>query len=73
MDYAALIKKQFGKELKLFRQDNKLTLDKKFDRFIFEKGVVNAPSAPYIPAQNGNTERAEGVIIIKAKCIVTTA
>ena len=60
MDCASLAKRQFGKELRLFRRDNETSLGKRFDRFIAEEGIKDAPSAPYSPDQNGDAERAGG-------------
>jgi len=68
-DYVALIKRQYGCDVKILRLDGEKSLDKRFIEWANRKGIKIERSASYTPEQNGAAERSGGVIIARARLL----
>lgn len=73
IEIVTLIESQFELQVKTIRSDNETSLGNEFNAWIRDKGMVLEFSAPRCPQQNGNAERAGGVITTKARTMMIHA
>lgn len=69
--YKAMVETQTGNRIKRFRSDNgKEYVNKVFESFLKEHGIVHEFSAPYTPQQNGRAEREMRTIVESARSML---
>ncbi|CAD6501011.1 BgTH12-06711 [Blumeria graminis f. sp. triticale] len=61
------VKTQFSLDICVVHRDNDVSLQQEYQNFISDHGILDEPTAPYTPAQNGSAERSGGVISSKAR------
>ena len=64
-----LAERQYKLPVRFFRTDGETSLGNKINAATAERGIITERSAPVTQAQNGATERAGGLIILKARCM----
>ncbi len=67
--YTAFIQRRFNVTVNVVKSDNEPSLGYAYSDWIKDEGMTWEASAPYTPDQNGNAERAGGVITIRARSI----
>jgi hypothetical protein len=58
--FIALIKRQYDLTVCKIHRDNDRALQTEYDRWIQKEGIIDEPTAPRTPAQNGRAERSGG-------------
>ncbi|PWA87032.1 ribonuclease H-like domain-containing protein [Artemisia annua] len=66
-----LIKNQFEKSVKVFRSDNGTEfVNKRFETFLSQNGILHQTSCPYTPQQNGIAERKHRHLLNTARALM---
>ncbi|PWA81457.1 ribonuclease H-like domain-containing protein [Artemisia annua] len=66
-----LIKNQFEKTIKVFRSDNGIDfVNKKFENFLLNNGILHQTTCPYTPQQNGVAERKHRHLLNTARALM---
>lgn len=70
-EYLAMAEKQTGCKLKRLRSDNgREYINKEFDNFLKDHGIVHETTVCYTPQQNGVSERANRTLVEMARCML---
>ena len=64
-----MVKTRYNQTVQFIHIDDEPTLGAKFDELLQNEGITQERTAPYIPDQNGQTERSGGVVILRAKAL----
>ena len=68
------MEKQTGKKVKRLRTDNGLEFcNRDFDEFCKTEGIVRHKTVVHTPQQNGVAERANRMLLEKARCMLSNA
>ena len=68
-EFLKMTKTRYDQTVRFFRTDDERTLGLEFAEFMKMRGITTERSAPYTPAQNGQTERSGGVLVIRARAL----
>ncbi|KHJ31949.1 hypothetical protein EV44_g3809 [Erysiphe necator] len=68
-NFVAYAKRQFNKDVKIFRCDQESGLSRSFEDWVNELGIEIQWSSVRTSEQNGQSERSGGVIQAKARCL----
>lgn len=68
-NFVAYAKRQFSREIKIFRCDQESGLCRSFEDWASELGIEIQWSSVRTSEQNGQSERSEGVIQTKVRCL----
>ncbi|HEV7736915.1 MAG TPA: reverse transcriptase domain-containing protein [Chlamydiales bacterium] len=69
--YKAFIKRQLNKEVKRIRTDNgREYVNREFEQYCGENGIIMETTAPYSPAQNGIAERLNRTLVENARAMI---
>lgn len=69
-----LAEKQTGKKLKAIRSDNGTEyVNKQFEKFCEENGIIHQKTVPYTPQLNGVAERMNRTILERIRCMLIDA
>lgn len=72
--FKALVETQTGMKIKMLRSDNGLEyVNKNFQVYLAQHGIIHQKTVPYSPAQNGVSERANRTVVEKARCMLQDA
>lgn len=73
-NFTELAEKQTGKRLKALRSDNgKEYVNRSFETFCQERGIIHEKTTPYNPQQNGVAERYNRTIMEKVRAMILDA
>lgn len=72
LDFLSIIKTRYQATVMFFRTDGETSLDQSFRTDLSAQGIIFKTSAPRTPEQNGNSERAGGILILKARALRTS-
>lgn len=69
--FKTLCETQTQKKIKTLRTDNGCEyVNKQFDNYLREAGIVHQTTIPYTPEQNGKSERMNRTLVEKATCMI---
>lgn len=72
--YKALVENELNKKIKILRSDNgKEFVNKEFDNYLSQAGIIHQKSNAYTPEQNGLAERSNRSVVEKARCLLFDA
>jgi hypothetical protein len=71
--FTAMVKRQYDLTVCKIHRDNDRALQTEYDRWIQKEGIMDEPTAPRTPAQNGRAERSGGVIAAQARTMLIGA
>jgi hypothetical protein len=66
-DFQALLKTRYSLQMRIIRSDGELAKVRKVDRWLNKEGINFESSPPHTQDQNGRSERAAAVILMKAR------
>ena len=66
-DFQALLKTRYSLKMRIIRSDGELANVRKVDRWLSKEGIDFESSPPHTQDQNGRSERAGAVILMKAR------
>lgn len=73
-EFKALYERQTGLKLKELRSDNGLEyFSSDFSSYLKNEGIKHQTSVAYVPQSNGKAERLNLTLLVKARCMLTTA
>lgn len=74
INFKNLVEKQTGFVVKCLRSDNGTEyINKNFEKYLSQHGIIHQTTIPYSPQQNGVSERLNRTIIEKARCMLSEA
>ncbi|RYP07632.1 hypothetical protein DL766_010211 [Monosporascus sp. MC13-8B] len=73
MNAVAFLERQFHIKVKTVVSDGETSFGNKFRRWLLDTGISHEPSPPYTKEPAGVQERAGGVIITKARCLIISS
>ena len=68
-EFVNMAKTRYGATVQFIRTDDEPTLGGKYREVLAERGISAERTAPYTPDQNGRTERAGGVLTLRARAL----
>lgn len=68
-EFLEMAKTRYSATVRFIRTDGERTLGRDYDAVTKKNGITTERSAPYTPAQNGATERAGGVLTLRARAL----
>jgi Reverse transcriptase (RNA-dependent DNA polymerase) len=68
-EFLNMAKTRYGATTRFIRTDDEPTLGKKYEDLLADQGITAERTAPYTSAQNGRTERAGGVLTLRARAL----
>lgn len=72
--FKKMVENQLSKKIKILRSDNGLEyINKDFENYLKQEGIIHQRSNNYTPEQNGLCERANRTVIEKARCLLYDA
>ena len=72
-NFEAFVKRQYNRDIQIFRIANESSLGGIFDNWVRRKGFKVKNSALYAPAQNGSAEHSGATLIRRAQAILIEA
>ena len=70
-EYVALVERQKGKEVQSIQSDNgREYVNREFDSYLKNRGIVRRLMVPHNPEQNGTAERKNRTLLETARCLL---